>query len=214
MDKARINDFWLGRTKIEDDRLATNYRDDGRLEYDLDFIKSRMVENARILDLGAGTCTLSSRLIDQTARIVAVEKFEGFLSRAPSHPKLIKVCSDILPFDTDERFDLVLVFGVVNFIEPEEEVVLYAHCHRFLRPDGLLIVKNQCGLKDEVEIDTYSQELSSHYHARYPKASDQLRRLEQLFDVEQHDIYPAELNRWHNTHFFAFVARRRGALPR
>jgi 2-polyprenyl-3-methyl-5-hydroxy-6-metoxy-1,4-benzoquinol methylase len=146
IDKSKVDAFWAGRTSIEDSRVATNYRDDGRISYDVDFVRRYLPAEANILDLGAGTCTLSVELLDQARRIVAVEKQPGFLDKAPEHPRLIKSCSDIVVFNSQERFDAVLMFGIVNFLTLEEEKSVYKSCHRYIGDDGVLLVKHQCGV--------------------------------------------------------------------
>lgn len=208
MDKKKIDNFWNNRTKISDARIATNYRDDGRLAYDIQLVSKYVAEGDKILDLGAGTCTLSTAFLDKAQEIIAVDKFEGFFNLAPKHLKLKTHCADIIDFKSDKQFDLILLFGVVNFITIEEEKMLYQTCYSMLKNEGLLIVKNQCGVNEEVIVDNYSQELKTDYHARYPFVESQHKRLTEFFEVEQIDIYPKEINVWSNTHFYAFVSRK------
>lgn len=205
MDKGKIDSFWITRTKIEDPRIATNYRDDGRLAYDIALVEKHLPESAKILDLGAGTCTLSRHFLGSCKGIVAVDKFDAFLEKAPDHPKLRKICADVADFSVDETFDLILLFGVANFLSSDEERQLYRSCAKMLREGGVLIVKNQCGVRNDVIVDSYSEELDAHYYANYPSVDRQRERLLECFEVEMLDIYPAELNRWENTHFYAFV---------
>jgi predicted TPR repeat methyltransferase len=162
-----------------------------------------------MLDLGAGTCTLSGHFLENCREIVAVEKFSAFLEKAPDHPKLRKICADVANFSIDEVFDLILLFGVVNFLSLEEETLLYRSCATMLEDGGRFIVKNQCGVSEEIIVDSYSEELRAHYHARYPAVVTQQERLSEFFDVEILDIYPKELNRWGTTHFYAFICRKK-----
>jgi SAM-dependent methyltransferase len=207
LDKHKINAFWNARTRVADPRLATNYRDDGRLAIDVALVSQHLHENSLILDLGAGTCTLSKELLPLARRVVAVEKFPDFLAAAGDPPNLDKVCCDVTEFETTDIFDAILLFGVANFLTPEEEHALYSRCRQMLRPQGVFIVKHQCGTQDEVIIDRFSQELGTHYHARYPSLAKCIARLSELFAVEVIDIYPPAINRWSDTHFYAFVCR-------
>lgn len=208
MDKRKVDDFWSARTRIEDPRIATNYRIDDRLALDIALVSKYVEDDCRILDLGAGTCTLACSFLDRSGVVVAVDKYREFLDNAPAHPKLQRVCSDIVDFTSAEKFDVILLFGVVNFLSPEEEARVYRRCAEMVSPGGYVLVKNQCGLAADVVVDTYSDELSSHYHARYPSVESQTGRLRELFDVSVEDIYPPALNRWENTHFFAFICSR------
>jgi spermidine synthase len=206
--KEKINDFWLSRASITNPRIATNYREDGRLEYDIALVSKHIKKGAKILDLGAGTCTLSSAFVDEAERILAVDKFSHFLALSPKHPKLVTYCSDVVDFKCNETFDLILLFGVVNFLDEIEEKRLYENCFTMLKNDGVFIVKNQCGVKDEVIIDTYSDELKANYYARYPFVESQQAQLSSFFNVERLDIYPKKMNLWDNTHFYAFIAKK------
>ncbi|XZE45065.1 class I SAM-dependent methyltransferase [Pirellulaceae bacterium SH467] len=208
MDLQKIQDFWQARTKVADPRLATNYRNDGRLQIDVDFITERLPPHAHILDLGAGTCTLAQELLPIASRIIAVDKFEGFLNRAPIDAKLETVCSDAATFLVDMRFDAILLFGVVNFLTVEAEASLYKNCATMLAADGVFIVKNQCGIEKEIVVDKFSEELQCNYHARYPSVENQQGLLSQHFDTQLFDIYPNHINRWSDTHFYAFECRK------
>lgn len=208
MNKEKIDKFWASRTKIEDPRLATNYRQDGRLSYDIKFVSKFLPQNAKILDLGAGTCTLSSTFLEQVDEIIAVDKFAEFLAKAPEHPRLKKVCDNVANFLVNKKFEIILLFGVVNFLTAKEELAVYKSCQAMLSDKGVLLVKNQCGIEKEILIDNYSEELNEHYHARYPFLADQIHSLSKFFKVDTIDVYPSTLNRWSNTHFYGFVCQK------
>ncbi len=208
MDLGRIQTFWQARTAVSDPRIATNYRNDGRLQLDVGFISQYLTPTSRVLDLGAGTCTLTQEILPLVAEAVAVEKFEEFLKRVPTHSRLKLICSDVSEFESPEKFDVILLFGVVNYLTLEDEQTLYEKCARMLSSDGYFIVKNQCGIGEEVVVDKFSEELNCDYHARYPAVDEQESRLNQHFSVARYDIYPPQYNRWSNTHFYAFECRK------
>jgi choline kinase len=209
VDKNKIDVFWSRRTEIDDPRIATNFRHDGRLAYDTALVRRHLVGDERVLDLGAGTCTLAQQLLDVAREVVAVDKFAGLLDKAPDNPKLVKVGHDAVDYKSAAPFDLILAFGLVNSLTPQEECDLYRRCYDNLVDGGCLLVKNQCGTSEEVVVDAYSAELKADYHASYPARERQRSLLAEVFPVvEEVDIYPAELNRWSNTHFYAFVCRK------
>nr|BFD62746.1 class I SAM-dependent methyltransferase [Bdellovibrio sp. HM001] len=208
VNKSKIDTFWKSREKIDDARIATNYRDDGRLEFDVALVRKYHREGGSLLDLGCGTGTLARELLQSSSYIKGVDKYPGFLEKCPREDKFEVVESDILHFvDKNKTYDTIIIFGVVNFISDLEEVDLYRKCLALLKDDGVLIVKNQCGVKSEVIVDSYSQELGTDYYARYPWFERQLGHLSEHFNTELVDIYPPAMNRWDNTHFYAFVAR-------
>lgn len=207
MDKLKVNEFWSSRTAISDARLATNYRDDGRLKFDIRLVLKHLRPSSSILDLGAGTCMLSHALVGNDRTIDAVEKFGAFLAMSPDNPQINKIHSDIMDFTPSKKYDVILIFGVINFFSRDEEILLYRKCASALGEGGTLIVKNQCGINAEKVVDNYSAELAANYHARYPAVVDQKELLSSYFTVEVIDIYPPELNRWEDTHFYAFVCK-------
>ena len=208
LHKEKIDSFWKRRTEIKDVKIAANYRDDGRLAYDSQWVRQLIKPGSRILDLGAGTCQLSLQLLDLASEILAVEKHAGFFDLVPDYTNLIKHQADILEFSSAEQFEAILIFGVINFISEAEEMALYKKCHTLLKPGGFLLVKNQCSIHKELIIDSYSEALADHYHARYPQVDHQQKLLTQYFNVKRFDIYPSHLNLWENTHFYAFSAEK------
>jgi 2-polyprenyl-3-methyl-5-hydroxy-6-metoxy-1,4-benzoquinol methylase len=211
MDKAKLDAFWHSRLRVPDARLATNFRNDGRLQDDLEFVTRHLPPGAQILDLGAGTCTLSTKLLDRVHSVVAVDKYAEFLDRVAPHPRMRKVQADVVDFTSLDRFDVILLFGVVNSLDTDEEAVLYAHCREMLAPDGVFLVKHQCGIRETVMIDNYSEEIGGHYYARYPAVDEQTALLRRYFDVEVAHIYNDTINRWPSTRFFTFLCRSNAA---
>lgn len=209
LDKTAVDAFWNSRATIQDPRIAANFGNDSRIVYDQALVSRYTSCGCSILDLGAGSCTLTRPFLDSGCHILAVEKASGLLNKSPERPNLVKVCSDILEFETDQKFDIVLLFGVVNYIQSFEEEALYRKVKTLLHPDGVFLVKNQCGVQDEVKVDHVSEKLGQRYVARYPCQFAQEAALAHYFNVSKHDIYPPELNRWDNTHFLAFICKNR-----
>jgi cyclopropane fatty-acyl-phospholipid synthase-like methyltransferase len=209
MNKAKVDAFWRSRLTLADPRIATSFRRDGRLQYDLQLVTEHLPPGAHVLDLGAGTCTLATALLDCVASVVAVDKYAEFLSHAAPDPRLHTVQADVVEFMSRDRFDVILLFGVVNSLDTDDETQLYGHCRDMLSAGGVVLVKHQCGLREPVIIDKYSEELGGHYHARYPAVDEQAALLGRFFEVHVLDMYPDAINRWPDTRFFAFVCRQK-----
>ena len=208
--RERMDAFWEARTKVADPVLSTHFKRDGTHELDLAFVRRFTRSDARVLDLGAGSCLVSGKLAagEEVADVLAVDKFPEFLSHAPRHPRLRTEASDLLAFETTERFDLVLLFGVMNYFSPDEARLLYGRCARWLSPGGVLVVKHQCGVHEDVTVDRHSEQIGTHYLAFYRHvAREEALLREQFGAVEVVDVYPPEKNPWPNTHFYAFVCR-------
>jgi HAD superfamily phosphoserine phosphatase-like hydrolase len=177
--------------------------------FDVDFVRRFAETSKHLLDLGAGTGLLINPLVEEFGRITAVEKypqFSRFITRAP-HLELID--ADLNEYETSEQFDLITVFGVMNFFSRTEALRLYGKAAKWLKSDGVLIVKHQMGVQEDVLVDGYSQELDTNYYSEYRWVRHEMQLLADAgFCVKDpFDIYPPNFNRWPNTHFYALVCR-------
>jgi SAM-dependent methyltransferase len=212
MDKKKsfVKQFWEKRAhEIEHPRIATHFRIDDASDFDFSLVQTLCTPSTTLLDLGAGTCHLSIRLSPYTKEIIAVDFIKDFLAQQNLPHNIQAVVSDISEFKTTGTFDIILLFGVLNyFFEDSEVLSLYEKCRSLLNHNGTLIVKHQCGTRKNELIDHYSEELESNYLALYRHVDLDSLLLGNIFNnVQVIDIYPPRLNRWDNTHFYAFVCR-------
>lgn len=178
--------------------------------YDIAFVKQFQNANHALLDLGAGTGLLLNGVMDGFDKVTAVELYPSFSQFITDAPHLTIVNENIMTFDTSDRFDLVLLFGVMNCFNAEEAATIYANCAKFLHPGGRVIVKNQMGVNDDVLVDTFSEELGKTYFSsyRHPDSEKALLSDAGLITETVTDIYPDTFNRWDNTRFMALVAQK------
>lgn len=177
--------------------------------FDIDFVQRFAGKSKHLLDLGSGTGLLINSLVDKFGCITAVEKypqFSRFITRAP-HLEIID--ADLNELESSGQFDLITVFGVMNFFNNSEALRLYRKAAQWLKSDGVLIVKHQMGVQEDVLVDGYSEELGTHYYSEYRWVRHEMQLLSEAgFCVEEpFDIYPPAFNRWKNTHFYALVCR-------
>lgn len=207
--RSKIDRFWSNRTKIDDPVVSTHFKVDGSHDIDFEFIRQFVASGSRVLDLGAGSCVVAQRLAGVVDQVVAVDKFGSFLQMAEKHPNLILHESDILDYEADEKFDLCLLFGVMNYFDEEESQKIYSKIEDILDDNGVLLIKHQCGVDDDVVVDRFSENLNTEYFAFYRAWAKEKSLLDKYFDnVEVIDIYPRALNVWENTHFYAFACRK------
>ncbi len=179
-------------------------------KYDIEFMKQYSNKERVLLDLGSGTGLLVNHLCDDFKKIIAVEKFPEFSKFIKTHDKLEVVNQDIIAFETVESVDIISLFGVMNCFNQEEAIVIYNKVYDMLSNDGLLIIKNQMGVYQDVIVDGWSEELETEYFAEYRNVDSEISVLRTLgfTDIDKVDIYPQEYNRWDNTHFYALVCRK------
>lgn len=178
--------------------------------FDIEFMKKISGSDKKLLDLGAGTGLLINNLTDNFQHIVAVEKYYNF-SKFIKQSKVITVINeDLLEFNIQEVFDVISLFGVMNFFNTSETKLIYKKIIKFLKKDGTVIIKHQMGVSKDVVVDGYSKELDSYYYSEYRQVDSEINLLKSIgFDsVEKIDIYPPEYNRWENTHFYLLVCKK------
>jgi predicted O-linked N-acetylglucosamine transferase (SPINDLY family) len=133
----------------------------------------------RILELGAGCGAISSHLVTlPNSRVVAVE---GAIKRAEvtrarcRHAANLEIhACNIDQFETEERFDIVTLIGVLEYAGlyckgvPEPFRRLLGRVKRWLKDDGCLIlaIENQLGHRYLAGMQ------EDHYHAAYQGIND------------------------------------------
>lgn len=209
MNRKKIDSFWKNRTKIKDPRVATHFKHDNTHVYDLRLIKKFIKPDTQVLDLACGTCYISNQFIDQVKYIKAVDKFPEFLKHCKKTPKLETVACDILNFEDTKKYDLILLIGIMLFFDDKDSTIIYKKCDRLLNKDGVLFIRHQCGVKEDVIVDKYSTTVRNNYYARYKHLDKELNMLKKIFrEVKVIDILPKRLNPWDDTHHYAFICRK------
>jgi SAM-dependent methyltransferase len=202
VDHAVIKAFWDEKSREESNRWTSN----AMLDHEIAMIRSLAPSPASVLDLGSGTGELSRAVAGTDARLLAVD-FAPAYARSFTAPGHRFVASSLDAFDTDERFDLILLFGVVTSMDRDAELPLYRRMTRWLAPGGLALVKNQCSVGDEFIKTGYSPALDADYSGRYPDRAGQVARLREAFANVEVMPYPEHLNAWETSVHVAFVCR-------
>lgn len=175
---------------------------------DAEFILKYSNKNSKILDLATGTGLCLNKYYNKVGLIFAVEKFKKFSDFIVKSPNIKIFNDDIRTFQTDEKFDIILMFGLMHYFNKEEATEVYKKYKNFLTKDGKLLIKQQFGIKDDVTVDGYSKELKCNYYSQYRQIDKEIDLLKELNykNIEFFDIYPQKANRWDNTHFYAIKA--------
>ena len=203
----KIHGYYERMEKGINTPLATRNKAKDFSRYDIEFMSRFVGKDKTLLDLGSGTGLLINGISHQFLSVTAVEKFEGFSKFIKKANNVEVINDDILDYQTSQKFSIVSLFGVLNFFNTEETVLIYRKAFEALEPGGSIIVKHQMGCKEDVLVDGYSEELSAYYYSEYRGVEKEKTLLEKtgFANVKVTDIYPAEYNRWDNTHFFALV---------
>jgi 2-polyprenyl-3-methyl-5-hydroxy-6-metoxy-1,4-benzoquinol methylase len=205
VDKNVIDQFWRQRAAEGGGR----WTEPEMLDYELSILTPHVGPGCRILDLGSGPATLSTRLLGPSSRLTAVDKYQSFLDSIPPDSRINTVCSDVVDFDYPAAYDLILLFGVVTHLEPTEELKVYEKAAKGLADSGVLAVKNQSSRAEEKRVDGYSESLKCHYVGRYPGISEQAARLGRFFANVEVRPYPPAFDKWPDTTHVCFLCSSR-----
>lgn len=159
------------------------------------------------LDVGAGSGDLQKALLGKFGFCLATDAeqtmikfFEGISNVAflPSGLEALKGVGD---------FGLVTAFGLVTYLEQEEEEELYLTLSRYT-VNGTVVVKNQVTEGKSKRVETFSEQFQMEYFGRYPNLEEQKARLEKQFGEVKVLEYPDELNIHLDTRHVAFVCKK------
>lgn len=175
---------------------------------DADFIMKYANKSSKILDLASGTGLTINKYYKKVGHIDAVEVFSEFTKFIPRSSNIKIYNESIVDFEIKQKYDIVLMFGIVQYFNEKEMRSLYNKYKDYIKPQGKLIIKNQFGVNEDVVVEGVSKELGRPYYSQYRYLKKELSMLKSIgfCEIEVVDIYPATANRWDNTHFYAITA--------
>jgi HAD superfamily phosphoserine phosphatase-like hydrolase len=206
----RIHEYYDHLSKTITDPLQTRNKAPDFSAFDIQFVRGFASPHKTLLDLGSGTGLLLNALPEHFHQVVAVEKYPEFARFIQPAPNLHLVIDDLLHFQSSQTFDVITLFGVMNYFNRQEALSIYAKVHRWLKPGGTLLIKHNMGTESDVTVDGFSEELQRRYFSNYRSLQHETELLTSLgFSIQNTvDIYPSEFNRWNNTHYYALVCTR------
>jgi len=107
-------------------------------------------------------------------------------------------------------FDIITIFGTLHYFNEEEAVRIYRKYYQYLKPGGKIIVKQQFGVNEDVTVSGFSQELHKQYYSQYRHLKKEMKIMKNtgFKNIEAHEVYPPEFNKWENTHYYAVVGEK------
>jgi cyclopropane fatty-acyl-phospholipid synthase-like methyltransferase len=210
MSNKQIHDYYEKMASKIQSPIETRNKAKDFSQFDIGFMLRYAGAEKTLLDLGAGTGLLVNHLVGKFKHIHAVEKYENFSKFIARHPTVTVTNEDVLAFDTKQTYDIVSAFGLLNFFSEAEAKAMFRKIYDFSVPGGVAVIKHQMGVNETVVVNGFSEELQQPYYSEYRHV---VREKELLLEagfthVEVADIYPAEYNRWPNTHFYALVCTK------
>ncbi len=230
IDPEKVRRFWQGRAavvgKVAFESVANLEQDQNNLQLKIDDETAKVfdwlpdVTGMSVLDLGAGVGQWSFRFAERgTSRVLAVEYAQGLVEVAKAEARRrgteqveFLVCS-AEDFVTAECFDLVFISGLFVYLNDDQARSLLDRLAGFVRPGGLLMVRDGTGVGVRHEInDRFSEHLGEFYSATYRTRGDYLREIEgrgfELLRDENMFEEGHPLNKYPETRLHLFMFRR------
>lgn len=208
MNNQKALQFWTQKSRSNVTPLTAKVQSANDFsQMDVDFILQYAGSDCDLLDLATGTGITLNKYSERVKSVVAVERYVEFARFIEKHPNVEVVISDIMDFETPRKFDIINFFGIISYFNREEIARLYKKYKSFLKPQGKFLIKNQFGVKKDVLVDGFSEELQCDYYSEYRSLETEIAILRKagFTCVKVVDIYPPEFNRWQNTHFYALI---------
>jgi len=158
-------------------------------------------EGARVLDVGCGTGTHASILIEKGSSVAGVDLNEGMLRVARTKcPKANWIQGDMRSLALHREFDLVLcMYGAINYVDREDGLrQTMENLLRHARPGGFVIIETRWArtIPDQETIDDFDGLLvvRKWSKGRGIGGSDiyalgVLDRKDKLFSLDLHNLY-------------------------
>lgn len=185
IDPEKVRRFWEGRAavvgKVAFESVANLEQDQNNLRLKIDDETAKVfswlppLDGLSILDLGAGVGQWTFRFAERGAdRIVAVEYAKGLAevgmaeARRRGFPQVEFIVSSAEEFETEETFDLLYISGLFVYLNDDQAERLLNRVVRFVRPGGMLMLRDGTGIVGRHEInDRFSEHLGARYSATY-----------------------------------------------
>ena len=102
------------------------------------------IEKGKALELGVGNGRNTLYLLANSFKITGVDMSEEGIKilkdRAGVNPSLKLVVSNVLEFETTEKFNLVLAIGLLHFLEKEKINILIKKMKKWTTPGGCNVI--------------------------------------------------------------------------
>ncbi|MFT5486609.1 MAG: trans-aconitate methyltransferase, partial [Alphaproteobacteria bacterium] len=102
-------------------------------------------KNGAVLDLGSGIGMWAEDFARRFSSVTAVESshglFEALQARAAPYPNLNPVHGDVMTFETEERYDLIFLGGLLMYLNDRDVIDLLQKLALYLKPGGIILCR-------------------------------------------------------------------------
>ena len=164
-------------TTLQDDIPAiSDYRDKTEKAHFFRIVP--LHKEMRVLDLGGGAGRWAAALAPYVAHVTVVD-FSAEIIDIAKDVLREKGCTNISfircpvdAFQSDEKFDIILLSGILMYVNDADLDLIMLHCCDMLTDKGKVVLREGINLKGKVvQADTYVSELGTRYNViwRHPQ---------------------------------------------
>lgn len=120
---------WYGNVELDFDRELIVYRYQSVKQY---------FKGKSCLEIAPAQGVMTKYLAEDFEKMTLVEGSQNLLNQIPDYPNVQKFCSFIENWNSEDKFDTIIMDHILEHIE--NPVATLAHIHQFLKPGGVLII--------------------------------------------------------------------------
>lgn len=194
LNKETVKNFWRARAEYGESRWTSKEL----LEFERKYLDTFLPPSPiTILDIGSGSGQVSKSIKRLGDKLIAVDQEVGF-EKFFVDQDMEFIHSDAADFKFEKQAELILLFGVINYLTDQEISDVFNRIASLPNQDFQFIVKAQFAINKDYEFDKFSSELDFQYSARYLKFESFLDSL-QIFNKKLEIIeYPPTFNKRDN----------------
>lgn len=196
--------------------LKLRLEDEKMLKYIMPYIN----KNAYFADLGAGNGYWTFKFAEKVKEMDAVDYQSSFVIQAIQRARALEINnisfteSTIQDFKSNKQFDVILISGVLIYLEDEEMDVLIENMKNYSKKGTILILREGTGIGKRHQINAkYSKNLKARYSAIYRTREELIETFKKIgFELlKDEDMFSKEtkLNKYPETRLRLYKFRRK-----
>ena len=180
INKEEVKKFWDGRADEYGKSTfqgITNFADEHK-SITMDHIdKTELTKLVRkekeVLDVGCGVGRLSFWLAKRSKKVIGIDYSDPLIEIAKYEAKKRKIknvefyCKSCTDIDLNKKFDLIIVFGLLIYMDEEDVIKTIQQLKQHLGKKGKIILKESVGTSGKYIVNKFSKELNAKYNAIY-----------------------------------------------
>ncbi len=133
--KNVVQSYFNKTTSLMFDAASASYEEDAILK------NIKNIKNKTILDLGCGDGRYESAIQDYMY-YHGVDFSESFIAKCVEKKNSKFTCHDVSTFIEDKKYNIILLVGIITYLEDEDIIKLTHNLKRMITEDGIIILRS------------------------------------------------------------------------